>query len=220
MDRSSSAARHRDSLRLAVGQRIRRLMVSIGLLLGISIVGVVGTAAPASAQLNDGMSSLVAPYTIQVNGQVVGWVVVVSCDNTAPPRGYAAGTEYWTWTSGAPWRGAFILVPTTTVPRHSTYTWQTFPHEHFDLSRTVLFPPVSPAEHDEFYRVQVASGTGWKEQGYMWLDVGSSTAPIVPTVQTWYGVGLTTDLVGNGGPIRFQTGTPPTPRSRNVYLLQ
>ena len=54
----------------------------------------------------------------------------------------------------------------------------------------------------------------------MWLDVGSSTTPKVPTVQTWYGVGLTTELVGNGGPIRFQTDTPPTPGSKNVYLLR
>ena len=220
MDRSSSTVRHRDTLRRTVGQRIRRLVVSIGLLAGISIVGVVGAAAPASAQLMDGMTTLVAPYTIQVNGQVVGRVVVVSCENTDPPRGYAAGTEYWTWTSGAPWPGAFTLVPATTVPRHSGYTWQTFPHEHFDLSHTVPFPAVSPAANDEFYRVQVASGTRWIEQGYMWLDVASSTGPIVPTVQTWYGVGLTTDLVGNGGPIRFQTVEAPAAESTNVYLLK
>jgi hypothetical protein len=213
MARSSSAVRHRDSLRRAVGQRIRRLLVSLGLLAGISIVAVAGATAPASAQLMEGLSTLVAPYTIQVNGQVVGRVVVVSCDNTNPPRGYAAGTEYWTWTSGAPWRGAFTLVPTSTVPRHSGYAWQRLPHEHFDLSHTVPFPSVSPAANDEFYRVQVASGTGWIEQGYMWLDVGS------PTVQTWYGVGLTTDLVGDGGPIRFQTVTPPAAGSKNVYLL-
>ena len=143
MARSSSAVRHRDSLRRAVGQRIRRLVVSIGLLAGISIVGAVGAAAPASAQLNEGYTTLVAPYTIQVNGRVVGRVVVISCENTDPPRGYAAGTEYWTWTSGGPWPGSFTLVPAATVPRHSNHTWQEFPHEHFDLSHTVPFPSVS-----------------------------------------------------------------------------
>ena len=67
------------------------------------------------------------------------------------------------------------------------------PHERFDLSRTVPLPALSPAGNDAFYQVHRRS-TGWIEQAFVWLDVGS------PTVQTWYGVGLTTDLVGDGGP--------------------
>jgi len=139
--------------------------------------------------------------------------VVVGGMNSDPPSGYTAGTEYWTWTSGRPWRGAFTLVPSRTVPAHSAFRWQTFPHERFDLSATVPFPAVSPAADDAFYQVQIAAGTGWIDQGYMWLDVGS------PTVQTWYGVGLTTDLVGDGGPIRFRSVEPPTAASTDVYLL-
>ena len=91
--------------------------------------------------------------------------------------------------------------------------WQTFPHERFDLSRTVPLPAVFPAVNDGFYEVQIAAGTGWVDQGLMWLDVGS------PTVQTWYRIGLSNDLVGDGGPIRFRTVEPPAAGSADVYLL-
>ena len=87
------------------------------------------------------------------------------------------------------------------------------PHERFDLSRTVPLPALSPAGNDAFYQVHRRS-TGWIEQVYMWLDVGS------PTVQTWYGVGLTTDLVGDGGPIKIRSVEAPAAGSADVYLLQ
>lgn len=176
-------------------------------------LGLITIAAPATGQLVDG-TIRISSFTIEFDNQVVGRLVVVGCDNTSPPTGYSAGKEYWTWTSGTPWRGAFKLVPSGTVPSYSSYTWQTFPHEHFDLSGTVPMPSVSPAPSDEFYKVQIASGGGWVDQGYMWLDVGS------PSVQVWYGVDLTDDLVGNGGQIRFQSVEPPDPGDEDVYLLE
>ena len=202
--------RHPETPRRTVGRWIRRLALSIALSLGLCTMT---AAVPASAQLNEGYSTLVAPFTIEVNGRAVGQVVVVGGKNTDPPPGYTAGTEYWTWASGRPWRGAFTLVPRRTVPSYAAFTWQTFPHERFDLSRTVPFPAVSPAANDAFYEVQIAAGGGWIDQGYMWLDVGA------PTVQTWYGVGLTTDLVGDGGRIRFHAVDPASAGSHDVYLL-
>ena len=194
----------------AVRRAISQLLVSVLLAVGLWTVA---APVPASAQLNDGYSTLVAPFTIEVNGRVVGQVVVVGGANTDPPPGYTAGTEYWTWTGGRAWREGFTLVPRPTVPRHGAFSWQTFPHERFDLSRTVSFPAVAPGVDDAFYEVQIAAGTGWVDQGYMWLDTGS------PTVQTWYGIGLTKDLVGDGGPIRFRTVEPPAAGSADVYLL-
>ena len=193
-----------------IRRRIRRLTMTIALGVGAATVA---APVPASAQLNDGMSTLVAPFTIEVHGRVVGQVVVLGGANTDPPPGYTAGTEYWTWTAGRPWREGFTLVPRRTIPRYDAFTWQTFPHERFDLSRTVPFPAVTPGVDDAFYEVQIAAGTGWLDQGYMWLDTGS------PTVQTWYGIGLTKDLVGDGGPIRFHTVEPPPAGSADVYLL-
>ena len=191
---------------------VKRTVTGFGCVMALALMAT--AEVPASGQLMEGLSTLVAPYTIEYGGQVIGRVVVVSCDNTSPPSGYTAGKEYWTWTSGSPWRGAFKLVPSATVPSYTAYTWQTFPHEHFDLSDTVAFPSVTPAPADAFYQVQIASGGGWIDQGYMWLDVGS------PTVQTWYGVDLTSDLVGNGGQIRFQSVEPPDAASEDVYLLE
>ena len=154
----------------AVRRAISQLLVSVSLALGLWTMA---APVPASAQLNDGMTTLVAPFTIEVNGRVVGQVVVVGGANTDPPPGYTAGTEYWTWTGGRAWREGFTLVPRPTVPRHGAFSWQTFPHERFDLSRTVSFPAVSPGVDDAFYEVQIAAGTGWVDQGYMWLDTGS-----------------------------------------------
>jgi hypothetical protein len=191
-------------------RRLAILIMTIALCVGVATVA---APVPASAQLMEGMSSLIAPFTVEVNDRVVGQVVVVGGRNTDPPPGYTAGTEYWTWTAGRPWRQGFTLVPRRTVPSHGAFRWQTFPHEHFDLSRTVPFPAVSPGIADTFYEVQGAAGTGWIDQGYMWLDVGS------PSVQTWYGIGLTHDLVGDGGPIGFRTVEPPAAGSTDVYLL-
>jgi hypothetical protein len=191
-------------------RRVRRLTLSI---LGCVGAWVLVAPAPAEAQLMEGMITLVAPFTIEAGGRVVGHVVVVGGANTDPPPGYTAGTEYWTWTAGSPWPEKFTLVPRRAVPRYTAFRWETFPHERFDLSRTVPFPAVSPAVDDDFYRVQIAAGAGWLDQGFMWLDTGS------PAVQTWYGIGLTNDLVGDGGPIRFRTVEPPAAGSVDVYLL-
>ena len=160
-------------------------------------VGLCATAATSThAQLNDGMTTLQA-YQIVFNRRVVGRVVVVGCDNEAPPPGYAAGREYWSWTRGPEWRGAFTLEPIEAVPSYDAYRWTTFPHEHFDLSRTVPMPAISPAAADSFYQVSVRHGSRWVPQGWMWLRNGP-----VPT-QEWYGLNLTSDLVGDGAAIRF-----------------
>jgi hypothetical protein len=193
-----------------VRRRVRRLALGI---LGCLGVWAMVAPAPAGAQLNEGMSTLVAPFTIEAGGRVVGQVVVVGGANTDPPPGYTAGVEYWTWTAGRGWRDGFTLVPRRTVPRYNAFEWQTFPHERFDLSRTVPLPAVSPAADDGFYRVQIAADGGWLDQGFMWLDTGS------PPVQNWYGVELTKDLIGDGGPIRFLTVDPPAAGSVDVYLL-
>jgi hypothetical protein len=194
----------------AVRRPIYGVVVSIALSLGGW-----ATAAPdpASAQLMDALTTLVAPFAIEANGRVVGHVVVVGGGNTDPPPGYTAGTEYWTWTAGSPWPDKFTLVPRRAVPRFTALSWETFPHERFDLSRTVPLPPISPSADDDFYRVQIAASAGWLDQGFMWLEAGS------PAVQTWYGIGLTNDLVGDGGRIRFRTVEPPAAGSVDVYLL-
>lgn len=163
-----------------------------------------------SRQLIDGLSTFKA-YQIEFNNKIIGSVVVVGRDNLNPPPGYIAGREYWTWSPGAAWRGTFTLVPVNTVPDYSAYNWETFPHEHFDLARTVPMPAISPDAGDRFYRVQVQSGSRWINQGWMWLINGRA--------QEWYGQNLTSDLVGTGGAIQFTSAEPPAPDSLEVYLL-
>ena len=134
---------------------------------------------------------MIKAYRIEFNNKIIGTVVVVGCDNLNPPPGYTAGQEYWTWTPGAAWRGTFTLVPVNTVPDYYSNSWETFPHEHFDLSRTVPMPSISPEAGDRFYRVQVRSESRWIDQGWMWLINGTER------VQEWYGRNLTSDLVGD-----------------------
>jgi hypothetical protein len=166
-------------------------------------------------QVGPGMAGLVV-FDIRWSGSTIGKVVVVSEDNASPPSGYSAGNEYWTWTSGPPWRGAFKLVPVgTTAPTYGDYTWKVFPNEHFDLSDTVSFPSISPDTDDGFWEVEVDTGASWVTRGYMWLIDGA------PLIQEWYGVGLTQDLIGNGSvEIRFTSVEVPSPGSIEVYLLE
>jgi len=141
---------------------------------------------PAHAgQLNEGMTSIKA-YRIEFNNRIIGSVVVVGCDNLNPPPGYTASQEYWTWRPRAAWRGTFTLVPVNTVPDYYSYSWETFPHEHFDLSRIVPMPSISPESGDRFYRVQVRTESRRVDQGWMWLINGAER------VQEWYGRNLTT----------------------------
>lgn len=140
-------------------------------------------------------------------------MVVVGCNNLNPPPGYTAGKEYWTWTPGAAWRGTFTLVPITTVPDYYSHSWETFPHEHFDISRTVPMPSISPEAGDRFYRVQLRGEAIWIDGAWMWLRNGAGR------VQEWYGRNLTSDLVGTGTAIRFTSADPPAPGSSDVYLL-
>jgi hypothetical protein len=155
-------------------------------------------AGEARAEISPGSCGLVV-FDIRWSGTTVGKVVVVSEDNTSPPSGYTAGNEYWTWTSGPAWRGAFKLVPTgCTAPTYNNYTWKVFPHAHFDLSGTVSFPSISPDTEDGF-----------------WLVDGT------PLATEWYGVGLTQDLIGTGSAeIRFTSVEVPTAGSVQVYLLE
>ena len=172
----------------------------------------VGTTPAHAGEMMDG-PVMIKAYRIEFNNRIIGTVVVVGCDNLNPPPGYTAGQEYWTWTPGAAWRGTFTLVPVSNVPDYYSYSWETFPHEHFDLSRTVPMPSISPEAGDRFYRVQVRSESRWVDQGWMWLINGTER------VQEWYGRNLTSDLVGTGTAIQFTSVDPPTPGSSEVYLL-
>lgn len=193
-----------------------QLLCTIALFVGLCALD---TAPARARQLIDGMSGRqliegmtgFKSYQIEFNNKVIGSLVVLGCDNLNPPPGYSAGQEYWTWIPGAAWRGTFTLVPVNTVPDYSAYTWETFPHEHFDRARTVPMPAISPEAGDRFYRVQVLNGSHWINQGWMWLINGR--------VQEWYGQNLTSDLVGVGGAIQFTSTEPPAPGSRDVYLL-
>jgi hypothetical protein len=171
------------------------------------------TVAPVHArQILEG-PVLIKAYRIEFNTSMIGTVVVVGRDNLNPPPGYTAGHEYWTWTPGAAWRGTFTLVPVNTVPDYYSYSWETFSHRNFDLSRTVPMPSISPEAGDRFYRVQVRSESRWIDQGWMWLIDGADRA------QKWYGRNLTSDLIGGGIAIRFTSADPPSPGLPDVYLL-
>ena len=122
---------------------------------------------------------MIKAYRIEFNNKIIGTVVVVGSGNLNPPPGYIAGKEYWTWIPGAAWRGTFTLVPVSNVPDYYSYSWETFPHERFDLSRTVPMPSISPEAGDRFYRVQVRTESGWVDQGWMWLINGTER------VQEW-----------------------------------
>ena len=177
------------------------------------ILALCAVAAPVRArQLMDGMSGIKA-YRIEFNNVVIGTVVVVGSENLNPLPGYTAGQEYWTWAPGAAWRGTFTLVPVSTVPDYYSYSWEKFPHEHFDLSRTVPMPAIFPEAADRFYRVQVRRESRWVDQGWMWLTNGAARA------QEWYGRNLTSDLAGDGTAIRFTSADPPSAGSVDVYLL-
>ena len=172
----------------------------------------VGIAPAHAVEMLEG-PLMIKAYRIEFNNATIGTVVVVGCDNLNPPPGYIAGREYWTWTPGAAWRGTFTLVPVSNVPDYYSHSWETFSHEHFDLSHTVPMPSISPDSGDRFYRVQVLSESGWVDQGWMWLMNGTERE------QEWYGRNLTSDLVGTGTAIRFTSVDPPTPGSTDVYLL-
>lgn len=184
--------------------------IGLGLVLGVTLIS--GTSRAELVPSVCGIGS----FDIVWSNVVVGYVVVVAEDNTNPPAGYTAGYEYWTWTSGPPWRGAFKLQPTGgNPPTYGNYTWKVFPHEHFDLSDTIPFPSISPGANDGFGEVSVGSGSSWDTQGYMWLKAGS------PPTQEWYGVDLTADLIDSGtGNIRFVSVEVPTASSVDVYLLE
>lgn len=179
---------------------MRPFVVPVLLLLSVS----------ARGQLFPGVGGFMA-YDIEFNGAVVGKVVVVA-QGASPPAGYTSGKEYWSWTSGTPWRPAFKLVPAASVPSFGSYSWQTFPHDHFDLSGTVSIPTIDVGPNDAFWRVQVKSGASWSDRGWMWLVDGS------PDAQVWYGKNLSTDLVG-GDQIRFESVEPPDAGSVSVYEL-
>lgn len=182
---------------------------TIALLLAICAV----VTAPAHAEeILDG-PLMIKTYRIEFYNRPIGMVVVVGCDNPNPPPGYAAGKEYWTWTPEAAWRGTFTLVPVNNVPDYYSNSWETFSHDHFDLSRTVPMPSISPEAGDRFYRVQLRGEAIWIDGAWMWLRNGPER------VQEWYGLNLTSDLVGTGTAIRFTSVDPPTAGSSDVYLL-
>ncbi len=152
-------------------------------------------------------------YDIVLSGSVIGKMVAVDC-NADSVAGFAAGREHWSWVEGQEWRSGFKLIPVGGLPSHAGHTWQTFPHDHFDLSEKVPMPTVELGAEDAFYRVTVRVNGDWKPRGYMWL------AGPAKGEQIWFGVDLGSDLVGEGETIRFETAAPPLPGSEYVYLLQ
>src|SRR5262245_36763747 len=167
---------------------------------------VVGTAPRGASQMIEG-PLMIKAFRIEFNNRVIGAVVVTGRNNLNPPPGYASGHEYWSWTPGNAWPGTFILYPVNTVPDFYSFSWETRPHESFDLSRTVPMPSISTAPGDRFYRVQVRNDSRWLDQGWMWLIDGDKR------VQDWYGRSLTSDLLGDGSAIRFTSAEPPAPGS-------
>ena len=186
-----------------------RVLHTAALLVALCGVG----AAPAHAREILEGPLMIKAYRIEFNNRIIGTVVVVGCENLNPPPGYTAGQEYWTWTPGAAWRGTFTLVPVSSVPDYHSYSWETFPHEHFDLSRTVPVPSISLEAGDRFYRVQLRGEAIWIDGAWMRLSNGAERR------QEWYGRNLTSDLVGTGTASRFTSADPPTPGSSDVYLL-
>ncbi len=168
--------------------------------------------ANANAQTWIGTTEFMT-YDIVLGGAVVGKMVAVDCDADSV-GGFAAGTEHWSWVKGQEWKPGFKLVPTVGLPSHAAHTWQTFPHDHFDLSKKVPMPTVELGAGDAFYRVTVRVDGEWEPRGYMWLPGAAKDE------QVWFGVDLESDLVGEGLPVRFETAAPPLPGSQYVYLLQ
>ena len=194
-----------------------RAFASIQILHTVALLLMLCAAAvPAHArQILEGPVMLKA-YRIEFNNIVIGTVVVVGSDNLNPPPGYSAGHEYWAWLPGAAWRGTFTLVPINTVPDYYSYSWEKFPHGHFDLSQTVPMPAISPEATDRFYRVQVRNESRWVDQGWMWLINGTDRS------QQWFGRNLTSDLIGGGAAIRFTSVEPsvsPGSVPLDVYAL-
>jgi hypothetical protein len=172
----------------------------------------IATAPAHPSQILDG-PLMIKAFRIEVNNRVIGTVVVTGRANTNPPPGYTAGREYWSWMPGAAWPGTFTLVPINTVPDYYSFSWETRPHRIFDLSHTVPMPSISPGPGDRFYRVQVRDDPLSRDQAWMWLDGDKR-------VQQWYGLSLTSDLIGDGtAAIRFTSAEPPVPGSSEVYLL-
>lgn len=192
-----------------LAKSIMQLLQTTALLVALYALGTVPARA---AEILDG-PLMIKAYRIQFNNETIGKVVVVGCGNLNPPPGYTACHEYWTWAPGAAWRGTFLLDPIFDVLESFSYSWQTFPHERFDLSRTVPMPSIAPEAGDRFYRVQVRSGSGWIDQGWMWLINGAQP------MQEWYGRNLTSDLIGTGTAIRFTSVDPPAPGSSDVNVL-
>jgi hypothetical protein len=189
-------------------KRVRNFILGI-----VVIFGLQGSICTAHArQLMEGMTGIKA-YQIEFNNKIIGKVVVVGRDKLNPPAGFVAGQEYWTWSPRAAWRGTFTLVPDKTVPDYYSHSWEKFPHERFDITRTVPMPAISPEAGDRFYRVQAQSGSRWIDQGWMWLISEDGLA------QEWYGRNLASDLVGTGEAIRFTSAEPPAPGLKEVYLL-
>ena len=179
----------------------------------------------AQAQIIDPAGSGIVYFDIKVHSTVIGQVVVVDHDATAP-AGFESGQEYWHWdpTQGPAWRGAFRLEPRpgNTGAAFDDLSWEVYDLDHFDLNVAVPMPSVALEPVDGFYEViEVDESTQpptLETVAYFWLnDTGGDKE------QIWYGIDgtLTNDRVGLGADhIRFRSmDEPPAVGSIDVNLL-
>ncbi len=143
----------------------------------------------AAAQVHGGTNGFAA-YDLRFGGMTIGHVVVVDADSTGHPTGYEAGNEYWTWTEGVVWPGAFALAEAESTPAHADHDWQIVDHEVFDHSSSEPMPELSLMPGDRLYAVQTrretASGFTFGDASFLWLMDGAEQGSEL--AWSWYGI--------------------------------
>ena len=165
-----------------------------------------GTAA---AQVHPGSAGFAA-YDLRFGGMTIGHVVVVDASATGQPAGYEAGHEYWTWTDGPQWPGAFALAAAEEIPAHADHSWQIVDHGSFGSTEAEPMPELAMAPGDRLYVVQIArqasSGFTFGDASYLWLMEGSAQATTLSW--SWYGLadvlGTASTLDPGAKVLRFQ----------------
>ena len=165
-----------------------------------------GTAA---AQVHPGSAGF-ASYDLRFGGMTIGHVVVVDASATGQPEGFAAGMEYWTWTDGPQWPGAFALARSSEALAYADHSWQMVDHGAFGSTDAEPMPELAMAPGDRLYVVQIAqetsSGFTFGDASYLWLMEGS--AQDAELTWSWFGLadvlGTATTLDPGARVLRFQ----------------